>query len=64
MRVIALPICALVILVGAGFFGQGIGLIPGSFMTGSGLWAAIGALMVAAGLAVVIFVARRGSDPE
>jgi hypothetical protein len=64
MRVAALPICALVILVGAGFFGQGIGVIPGSFMTGSGLWAGIGAVMVAAGVAVVILVARNRSDPE
>ena len=64
MRVIALPICALVILVGAGFFGQGIGVIPGSFMTGSGFWAVVGALMVAGGIAVVVFVARRGSERE
>jgi hypothetical protein len=30
-------------------------------MTGSAMWAAIGALMVAGGVVVVIFVARRGS---
>jgi hypothetical protein len=61
MRVAALPICALVILVGAIFLGQGLGFIPGSFMTGSGMWAAIGAVMVAGGVAIVILVARRGS---
>jgi hypothetical protein len=61
MRVAALPICAIVILVGAIFLGQGVGYIPGSFMTGSAVWAAIGALMVAGGVVVVIFVARRGS---
>jgi hypothetical protein len=61
MRVAALPICAIVILVGAIFLGQGVGYIPGSFMTGSAVWAAIGALMVAGGVVVVIFIARRGS---
>jgi hypothetical protein len=60
MRVAALPICAIVILVGAIFLGQGLGYIPGSFMTGSAMWAAIGAVMVAGGVAVVIFLARRG----
>ena len=61
MRVAALPICALVILIGAIFLAQGLGFIPGSFMTGSGMWAAVGAVMVAGGVAIVIFVARRGS---
>jgi hypothetical protein len=50
-----------VILAGAIFLGQGLGYIPGSFMSGSGLWAAIGAVMVAGGVATVVFAARRGS---
>lgn len=62
MRVIALPVCALVILVGGVFLGQGLGFIPGSFMTGSATWAVIGAVMVAAGIATVVLVARRGSS--
>jgi hypothetical protein len=61
MRAAALPICTLVILAGAIFLGQGLGYIPGSFMSGSGLWAAIGAVMVAGGVATVVFAARRGS---
>jgi hypothetical protein len=61
MRAAALPFCALVILAGGVFLGQGVGIIPGSFMTGSGTWAAIGAAMVAGGVAVVVLVARRGS---
>ena len=35
------------------FFGQGIGAIGGSFMTGKREWAVIGALLVAAGLALL-----------
>ena len=59
MRVIAFPICALLIGVGAVFVGQGVGYIPGSFMTGSATWAAIGAVMVVAGLTILVFAARR-----
>ena len=40
----------LVLLVaGAVFFGQGVGWIGGSFMTGEAKWAAIGAVLVVAG---------------
>ena len=34
-------------LAGVVFFFQGIGVIPGSFMTGRGEWAVIGAALVA-----------------
>jgi hypothetical protein len=61
MRAIAFPVCSVLIGVGALFIGQGTGYIPGSFMTGSGMWAVIGLLMVAAGVAILVFVARRGS---
>lgn len=40
-----------VLLAGALFFFQGIGVVPGSFMTGRSEWAFIGAAMV--GLAVL-----------
>ncbi|MGQ0848721.1 MAG: hypothetical protein ACT4OP_06330 [Actinomycetota bacterium] len=39
-------------LVGLFWLGQGIGLIPGSFMTGSLLWAAIGTLLIMIGVAL------------
>jgi hypothetical protein len=42
-----------VLLAGALFFFQGIGVVPGSFMTGRSEWAFIGAAMV--GLAVLAF---------
>ncbi len=61
MRAAALPLCLLVIAAGAVFLGQGVGLIPGSFMTGSATWAVIGALMVIAGVATLVLAARRGS---
>ena len=61
MRAAIVPVCLLVIAGGAVFLGQGVGLIPGSFMTGSGTWAVIGAVMVVAGIGTMILVARRGS---
>lgn len=42
----------LVLLAGAVFAGQGLGFIPGSFMTGDVHWFWIGSVMVVAGLAL------------
>jgi hypothetical protein len=42
----------LILLSGAVFAGQGLGYIPGSFMTGDVHWFWIGAVMVVCGLAV------------
>ena len=61
MRVIALPLCLLLVIVGGVFLGQGVGLIPGSFMTGSATWAAIGGIMIVVGVGVLVTVARRSS---
>jgi hypothetical protein len=43
----------LALLAGTVFFFQGIGVIPGSFMTGRSEWAAIGAALVAGGIALL-----------
>jgi hypothetical protein len=42
----------LILLVGAVFAGQGLGYIPGSFMTGDIHWFWIGGAMVVLGLAL------------
>jgi hypothetical protein len=42
----------LVLLAGAVFVGQGLGYIPGSFMTGDMKWFWIGSAMVVVGLAL------------
>ncbi len=49
----------LVVLVGAVFAGQGLGYIPGSFMTGDIHWFWIGGAMVVVGLAVLAFTFLR-----
>ncbi len=53
-------IAVLVLLVGAVFAGQGLGYIPGSFMTGDIRWFWIGGAMVVVGLALLagIFLRR------
>jgi len=54
-------LAVLLLLTGGVWIGQGLGLIPGSFMTGHPLWAVIGAiLVVAAGaLALQLWRGRR-----
>lgn len=42
---------AALVVVGAVWFGQGIGAIGGSFMSGEAVWAVIGALCVLFGVA-------------
>lgn len=50
MRVGLVVVGVLVLLAGAVFAGQGLGYIPGSFMTGDMKWFWIGSAMVIAGL--------------
>jgi len=53
VRTGAAAIGVLVLLVGAVFAGQGLGYIPGSFMTGDMKWFWIGGAMVVVGLAIL-----------
>lgn len=45
--------------MGLAWFLQGIGVLPGSFMTGSQFWAAVGALALLAGC-LIAAVSLRG----
>jgi hypothetical protein len=49
----------LVLLAGAVFAGQGLGYIPGSYMTGDIKWFWIGSAMVVVGIALGVFGLRR-----
>lgn len=58
LRSVVRIVAVLVLLSGTLFFFQGIGVVPGSFMTGRSEWAFIGAAMV--GVAVLgITLSRR-----
>lgn len=56
-RVLAV-IGIVVAMAGAVFTLQGVGLLGGSFMSGSGVWAVIGIAMVIAGVALYGRVTR------
>ena len=43
----------ILVLAGAVFFFQGVGVLGGSFMSGSTKWAVIGALLVVAGFGLL-----------
>ena len=49
MRTVARIGFVLCLLIGLIFTGQGVGLIPGSYMTGRTEWAVIGSVMLAIG---------------
>ena len=53
---------ALLVLMGAIWFLQGINVLPGSFMTGQVRWAVYGGIAVAAGVALLFIANRRRLD--
>lgn len=53
----------LVVLAGAVFAGQGLGYIPGSYMTGDIKWFWIGSVMVVVGLVLAWFGFLRRGKP-
>ena len=58
MRRLLGAICVLFLLMGLVFTGQGLGFIPGSFMTGRTEWAAIGGTMAAIAVLGLWWLAR------
>ena len=59
MRIVLTVAGALALLMGGVWFLQGIGVLPGSFMTGQARWALYGGLLAAAGLAALVAANRR-----
>ena len=52
-RLLIVPIGVILLLFGSVWFLQGVGALPGSFMTGSQFWAAAGVLAVVVGLILI-----------
>jgi hypothetical protein len=50
---------AILVLVGAIWFLQGINVLPGSFMTGQIRWAVYGGLAILAGISLLLAANRR-----
>lgn len=61
MRPIRLVLAALLGLVGIVWIGQGLGLVPGSFMTGDPFWAVMGAALVVGAVLLLVLERRRAS---
>ena len=51
----------ILVVIGAVWFGQGIGVIHGSFMTGEALWAVIGVIAIFLGGSLIAGVRRAKS---
>jgi hypothetical protein len=54
MRYVLLIVGALMLLMGGVWLLQGIGILPGSFMTGQIFWAVMGAVTMAVGGSLVL----------
>ncbi|MEP6491747.1 MAG: hypothetical protein ABJF01_03665 [bacterium] len=65
MRRAANVLGVVLVLVGCIWFFQGIGVLPGSYMSGQSRWAVNGGIAIAVGV-VLLVVARRmtGSGPR
>ena len=60
MRTILTVAGVLLLLMGGVWLFQGIGVLPGSFMTGQRQWAVYGAVAAAIGIALLIAARRAG----
>jgi hypothetical protein len=54
MRYVLLIVGGLMVLVGGVWLLQGVGILPGSFMTGQPFWAIMGAVFLAVGGLLVL----------
>ena len=61
-RAVRQVIGVLCCLVGVIWFGQGVGLIGGSFMTGDAVWAVIGAVALLFGVTLLRGARRSAGD--
>jgi hypothetical protein len=58
-RIALITIGLLAVIIGGVFAGQGLNLIPGSFMTGNRMWFAIGLIVAVIGIVLVVLGIRR-----
>ena len=63
MTVILRIIGAFLIIMGGVWFLQGIGILPGSFMTGQVQWAIYGAIAIVVGIGLLVYAGRDGNSP-
>jgi hypothetical protein len=59
MRIALNSLGVLLLLLGALWLLQGVGVIPGSFMTGQTQWAVYGAIAAVTGVGLLVLARRR-----
>ena len=59
MRRTRIVLAIVLVLVGLVWLGQGVGLLPGSVMSGSTFWAVVGAALVLGGGLLLVVERRR-----
>ena len=59
MNIVLKVVGGLLVAIGAIWFLQGIGVLPGSFMTGQTKWAVYGGLSVVVGIGLIVTALRR-----
>ena len=63
MKIALSIIAVLIILAGIVWFLQGIGVLPGSLMSGQIQWAIYGAIAFIVGVGLLVFTNRRTASP-
>ena len=58
-RIALITVGVIALILGAVFSGQGMNLIPGSFMTGSRMWLSIGLILAIVGIILIVLGLRR-----
>ena len=58
-RIALIAIGLIAVIIGGVFAGQGMNLIPGSFMTGNRMWFSIGLIVAGIGIILVVLGLRR-----
>ena len=58
-RIALITVGGIAVIFGGVFAGQGINLIPGSFMTGSRMWLFIGLMIAIVGVILIVLGLRR-----
>jgi hypothetical protein len=58
-RIALVTIGLMAVIIGGVFAGQGLNLIPGSFMTGNRMWLSVGLVVAVVGILLVVLGLRR-----
>jgi hypothetical protein len=61
MKIVMLVVAVLLIVVGAVWTLQGLGVIGGSVMSGSSMWAIVGPIVMIVGIGLGLIGLRRGA---